>query len=168
MIEWHNLFALTLRDYLTDSNYEVDSEKYLSLQEQYLDVVIIKKSEGKPLQEVPDGLEDLSFHNLLTYKSVWEPLDSWAIDELISSYVLYRKQVSPSLNKLLPRKNFRLYAIATRFAQQLTSQIKKYQKSLVASLNLELPQINTILRQAIKPIAACVYEIFWGNNAIRL
>ncbi|RKZ93571.1 MAG: hypothetical protein DRR19_00640 [Candidatus Parabeggiatoa sp. nov. 1] len=115
MIDWHHLFGL-------ESNYEVELEKSLSLQQQYLDVVIIKKSEGKPLKEVPDGLDNLSEHNLLTYKSLWEPLDSWAINELISSYVIYRKQVSPSLNKLLPKEHFRLYAVSTRFPQQIINR----------------------------------------------
>ncbi len=118
MIDWHHLFGLTIADYLTDSNYEVELEKFLSLQQQYLEVVIIKKSEGKALEEVPDGLDNLSDHNLLTYKSLWEPLDDWAINELISSYVIYRKQVSPSLNKLLPKEHFQLYAVATRFPQR--------------------------------------------------
>jgi hypothetical protein len=168
MIDWHHLFGLTLTDYLTDSNYQVELEKSLSLQQQYLDVVIIKKSEGKPLVEVPDGLEDLSEHNLLTYKSLWEPLDSWAIQELMSSYVIYRKQVSPSLNKLLPPENFRLYAVATRFPKQLTGQIKAYHKSLVAGLNLESATSKAISEQAIKSMAAGVYEIFWGTHQVRL
>jgi hypothetical protein len=168
MIDWHHLFGLTLKDYLTDSNYEVELEKYLSLQQQYLDVVIIKKSEGKPLTEMPDGLENLSEHNLLTYKSLWEPLDSWAIDELISSYVIYRKQVSPSLNELLPPENFRLYAVATRFPQQLIGQLKKYPKSLAASLKLKSATRKAVSELAVKKIVAGVYEIFWGTQIIRL
>jgi hypothetical protein len=152
MIDWHHLFGLTLKDYLTESNYDVELEKDLSLQQQYLDVVIIKKSEGKPLKEVPDGLENLSQHNLLTYKSLWEPLDNWAINELISSYVIYRKQVSPSLNKLLPTENFRLYAVCTRFPQQLTRQIKAYQNSLVGGLNLDQYALKAIMKEAVKQI----------------
>ncbi|MEN8219945.1 MAG: hypothetical protein ABFS56_27070 [Pseudomonadota bacterium] len=31
-----------------------------------------------------------------------EPLDVWAIEELIGHYVNYRKQMSPSLDDLLP------------------------------------------------------------------
>ncbi len=169
MIDWHHLFGLTLKDYLTESNYEVELEKSLSLQQQYLDVVIIKKSEGKPLKEVPDGLDNLSEHNLLTYKSLWEPLDSWAISELISSYVIYRKQVSPSLNKLLPPEQFRLYAVSTRYPQQLIRQIKERQKSLVAGLNLDLATVDAISGQAVKKIVPGVYEInYVTNDVIRL
>ncbi len=168
MIDWHHLFGLTLKDYLTESNYDVELEKDLSLQQQYLDVVIIKKSEGKPLKEVPDGLENLSQHNLLTYKSLWEPLDNWAINELIGSYVIYRKQVSPSLNDLLPTENFRLYAVCTRFPQQLTRKIKEYQKSLAAGLKLEKATLEAISRQAVKQIVPGVYEINCVTNVIRL
>jgi hypothetical protein len=168
MIDWHHLFGLTLKDYLTESYYEVELEKYLSLQQQYLDVVIIKKSEGKPLEEMPDGLDNLSEHNLLTYKSLWEPLDDWAIHELINSYVIYRKQVSPSSKNLLPPENFQLYAVATRFPQQLVGQIKAYQKSLVAGLNLDSATIEAISKQAVKPIMPGVYEINCVMKMIRL
>jgi hypothetical protein len=40
--------------------------------------------------------------------------DEWAADELIWYFVNYRKQVSPSLKQLLPREDFRLYAVCTR------------------------------------------------------
>jgi formylglycine-generating enzyme required for sulfatase activity len=42
-----------------------------------------------------DGLDNLAGHNLLTYKSLREPLDDWALQELTGHYVNYRKQASP-------------------------------------------------------------------------
>jgi len=114
MIEWHRLFGLTLMDFFTDSFYEVELEKDLSIQEQFLDVIILKKSEGKPPAELPDGLENLSDYNLITYKSLREPLDDWALDELIGYYTMFRKQASPTLKELLPIEAFQLYAVCTR------------------------------------------------------
>jgi len=90
-------------------------EKDLTFQEQYLDILIIKKSEGQPLKELPIGLENLSNYNLLTYKSIREPLSAWTLDELIGYYTMYRKHLSPSQKVLLPVKNFQLYAVCTRY-----------------------------------------------------
>ncbi len=59
-INWHRLFGLTLMDLFTNSNYQVELEKELSLKKQYLDVVIIRKTIGKPLAAVPVGLENLN------------------------------------------------------------------------------------------------------------
>lgn len=44
-------------DLLANSNYQVELEKELSLKKQYLDVVIIRKTLGNPLTEIPVGLE---------------------------------------------------------------------------------------------------------------
>jgi len=75
MIEWHRLFGLTLTDLFIGSSYDVELEKDLSLKQQFLDVVIIEKKQGNPLQEFPDGLENLAAHNLMTYKSHQQPLE---------------------------------------------------------------------------------------------
>jgi hypothetical protein len=40
---------------------------------------------------------------------------SWA--QLTGHYVNYRKQVSPSLDSLLPQMEFRLYAVAHEYSQ---------------------------------------------------
>jgi hypothetical protein len=74
--------------------------------------------------KLPDGLDNLTAHNLLSYKSLHEPLDGWAIKELIGHYVNYRKQVSPSLNQLLPESQFQLYGISTRFPKKLEQLIR--------------------------------------------
>jgi hypothetical protein len=121
--DWHRLFGITLIDYFTDTKYHVELEKELSHKKQRLDVIIIEQTKGPPLVEVPDGLENLAKHNLLTYKSHHQPLDAWAIDELLGHYVNYRKQESPSLHKLLPPKKFRLYAVSTRYPYKLAREV---------------------------------------------
>jgi hypothetical protein len=75
---------------------------------------------------------------------VREPFDDWTLDELIGYYVNYRKQVSPSLNDLLPKEQFRLYGVSTRFPQKLA----------------ELVRLD-----ALQP---GVYEVVWGTHRIRV
>ena len=123
MIEWHRLFGLALTDFFAESSYRVELEKDLSLKQQLLDVIIIEQIAGRPIEDVPDGLDDLAAHNLVTYKSHREALDAWAIDELIGHYVNYRKQISPSADELLPVEGFRLYAVSTRHPKKLEDEI---------------------------------------------
>jgi hypothetical protein len=80
----------------------------------------------------------------LTYKSIRQPLEGWALDELIGHYVNYRKQISPSLEKLLPVEDFRLYAVSTREPEKLATEVS------LASLK------------------EGVYEAPWGSQRIRI
>ena len=73
--DWHRLFGITLTDFFTDTAYTVELEKDLSLKKQFLDVVIIEKKEGAMPDELPDGLENMGQHNLISYKSMHEPFD---------------------------------------------------------------------------------------------
>lgn len=123
MLNWHRLFGLALIDYFLDSPFVVELETDLSVTEQLLDVVIIEQEDGEFNGELPDGLDNLSRHNLLTYKSLHQPLDAWALDELLGHYVNYRKQRSPSLQKLLPVEDFRLYGVSTREPQKLKREV---------------------------------------------
>ncbi|MGE0084936.1 MAG: hypothetical protein AB7S75_11005 [Desulfococcaceae bacterium] len=143
MIQWHRLFGLTLTDFFTGSSYEVELEKDLSLRQQLLDVVIIEKKEGAPPAELPDGLDNMGVHNLMTYKSHQEALDAWTVDELMGHYVNYRKQISPSGN-LLPEEDFRLYAVSTRYPEKLAEQV------------------------VLTSVSPGVYNVCWGVREIRV
>jgi hypothetical protein len=120
--DWHRLFGLTLTDVFSDTPWRVELEKDLAMQRQRLDVVIIEQTapDGSAA-DLPDGFDALRRHNLLTYKSKQEPLDGWALDELIGHYVNYRKLLSPKPG-LLPESDFQLYAVATRHPQGLARQ----------------------------------------------
>jgi hypothetical protein len=107
-LNWHRLFGLLLTDFFADSPFEVELEKDLSAKKQILDVVPLRKRPGRFARRLPDGFDELAPHNLLTFKSYREPLDDWALKELTGHYVNYRKQVSPSLQSLLPEEAFRL------------------------------------------------------------
>jgi len=142
--DWHQLFGITLTDFFTDTAYTVELEKDLSLKKQFLDVVIIEKKEGRIPDELPDGLEDMAAHNLISYKSVHEAFDDWSADELIGHFVNYRKQVSPSLKELIPKEDFMLYAVCTRFPEKLKKE--------------------AVLTQVMDG----VYDLRWGIRDIRL
>ncbi len=119
MIDWHRIFGIAVTEHFEGTSYTVELEKDLSLKQQFLDVVIVEKGEGEPPEEFPDGLENMSAHNLITYKSHQESLDDWTLDEFLSYFVNYRKQVSPSMKKLLPLGDFRRYAVSTRYPEKL-------------------------------------------------
>ena len=144
MTNWHHLFGLFLIDFFTNTPYEVELEKDLSIRQQLLDMVVLRKMPGILQKRLPDGLDGLADYNLLTYKSLHEPLDDWAIKELVGHYVNYRKQVGPSMNDLIPESNFKLYAISTRYPKKLAEK-------------LTLHSINQ-----------GVYDIVWGTDTIRL
>ena len=144
MLRWHRWFGLLLADYFTDTAYEVRLEEELSLKQQYLDVLILRRNEGgKEPEELPDGLHGLADHNLITYKSSAETLDVWALDELMSHYVIYRKKTKVK-GHLLPETDFCFYAVSTLYPRKL------------------LQQVNS------KEISSGVFDIYWGVHRIRL
>jgi hypothetical protein len=127
MIDWHRIFGLALTDLFTNTNYQVELEKDVSTQQQFLDVAIVEQIEGPPVASLPDGLDNLAKYNLLTYKSYQETLDKWALKELVGHYLAYRKLVSPDLNHLRPEEEFRLYAACTRYPTNLGKLLTKTQ-----------------------------------------
>jgi hypothetical protein len=120
---WHRLFALSWMDFFHGLPVTVEMEKDLSLKQQRLDVVILRKEPGPLSCRLPDGFEELTAYNLVSFKSHQEKLSAWALEELIGHYVNLRKQVSPSMDEddLLAADQFRLYAVSTRYPQQLAS-----------------------------------------------
>src|SRR5438093_10185267 len=100
--DWHRLFGLLLTDFFSGTPFTVEVERDLSQQQQLLDVVIVRRTRGRFAGRLPDGLEGLAAHNLLTFKSHREALDGWAMKELVGHYVAYRKLASASPSELLP------------------------------------------------------------------
>jgi hypothetical protein len=142
--DWHRLFGLLLTDFFTDSPFVVEVERDVSIQQQLLDVVVIRRNKGTIPNRLPDGLEGLANHNLITFKSHHETLDAWAMKELVGHYVAYRKHVSQSTTDLIQEEQFRLYAVCARFPQKLSVQVQ-WQKRL-----------------------AGVYDCQWGTDTIRV
>jgi hypothetical protein len=121
--DWHRLFGLLLADFFCGSPFIVEVERDLSQQQQFLDVVILRRGRGRFAGRLPDGVEGLAEHNLVTFKSHREALDDWAVKELVGAYVAYRKLVSRSPSDLLPEERFRLYAVCARFLHNLAGQV---------------------------------------------
>ncbi len=144
MIPWHRLFGIALTDLLAGTAWEVVLELDLSVKQQLLDIVIVRRKKGEQPRELPDGLGPLADHNLVTYKSLREPLDGWALKELAAHAVNYRKQVSPSFDRLLPESSFRLFAVCTRFPKKLANQV------------------------TWQPVSPGVYDVPWGTDTIRV
>jgi len=119
----HRLFGLSWMDFFQGTDIDVQTELDLSAKQQFIDVILIRRGPGPVPRPLPDGFEDLAPHNLVTFKSHQEALDCWAVWELVGHFVNYRKQVSPSMQDLLPEDHFRLFAVCARFPQNLAQQV---------------------------------------------
>jgi hypothetical protein len=170
-INWHRWFGIGLTDRLAGTPWRVELEKELALKSQRLDVVIIERADAEALPDaaaldLPDGLDNLRAHNLLTYKSQHEALDAWALDELLGHYVNYRKLLAdggdgavtgrPSSDgadertapPLPPENAFQLYAVATREPVKL---------------------LRRLPAEALRPTPlAGVHDLRWGGRTVRL
>ena len=120
---WHRLFGMGWTDFFAGLPVVVEMEKDLSQKQQFLDVAILRTNDDPIPYRLPDGFEDLGRHNLITFKSHHDTLDGWALNELVSYYVNYRKQISPSMNDLLPEADFRLFAVSVRFPLGMSGRV---------------------------------------------
>ena len=120
---WHRLFGMAWTDAFAGLPVLVEMEKDLSQKQQFLDVALIRTNQEPISDRLPDGFEDLATHNLITFKSHHDTLDGWTLNELVSYYVNYRKQVSPSMNELLPESDFRLFAVSVRFPLGMSGRV---------------------------------------------
>ena len=143
-MNWHRLFGLILSDFFAGSPYLVELEKDLALRKQLLDVVVLRRGPGRFAGRLPDGFDNLAAHNLITFKSHQETLDDWALKELTGHYVNYRKQCSPASRPLLPERDFRLYAVCSRYPHNLANDV------------------------TLEPVQAGVYECRRGTDVIRI
>ncbi len=119
---WHRLFGLLLSDHLAGSPFTVVLEIDLSRKQQLLDVLVVQRRPGRVTRPLPDGLDDLVAHNLITFKSHREPLTDWALKELTGHYVNYRKQVSPR-GRRMPEDQFRMCAVCARPPRDLFASV---------------------------------------------
>jgi hypothetical protein len=121
--DWHRMFGLLLMDFFTGSPFQVHLETDLSLKKQLLDVVVIHKGEGSFAEALPDGFGELAPYNLVTFKSFQETLTDFTLKELTGHYVNFLKQVSPTMQDLLPEAMFRLFAVSARYPRELARQV---------------------------------------------
>jgi hypothetical protein len=67
--DWHRVVGLLLTDFFTGSPCTVEVERDLSQQQKFLDVVILRRGRGRFVGRLPDGLDGLAAHNLISFKS---------------------------------------------------------------------------------------------------
>ena len=120
---WHRWFGLTWMDLFYQTPVVVEPEKDTSVQQQLLDVLVLRPGPMPADRPLPDGFGDMAAHNLITFKSHHEPMDEWALLELLNHFVAYRKFASPSTSDLLPWDAFRLYAVSVRSPEGLSSRV---------------------------------------------
>ncbi|QEP41932.1 hypothetical protein D5085_01485 [Ectothiorhodospiraceae bacterium BW-2] len=96
--QWHRLFGLRVQEPFHDSPYRVEVEIDVAKVPQFLDVVVeqCEARDWAGANTLPDGLQPLRPHNLITFKSHHESLSDWSVKELVGYYVSYRKQLSES------------------------------------------------------------------------
>jgi hypothetical protein len=120
---WHRLFGLSWMDFFRGTAVQVEMERDLSVKQQLLDVLLICARDVVLPRRLPDGF-DLAAYNLVSFRSYQDSLDGWILNELVGHFVNLRKQVSPSMQDLLPETDFRLFAVVVRFPHKLAKQVE--------------------------------------------
>ncbi len=143
-IAWHRIFGMALTQYFAGSGWKVDVEVDLSVQQQRLDVVVLRGGSATAPVRWPDGFGTPAEYNLLTFKALKDPLSAFAMKELVSHSVSYRKLVSPDLDHLLPEEHFRLLAVSMQYPSGLAERI------------------------ALQPRGPGAYDVQWGTDDIRV
>src|ERR1700677_2564608 len=95
-IPWHRIFGMALTQYFANTAWRVDVEVDLSLQQQRLDIVVLRRRDNTTPPLWPDGFGVPAEYNLLTFKALQDPLSAWTLKELAAHSVNYRKQISPN------------------------------------------------------------------------
>jgi len=75
-IAWHRIFGMALTQYFAGTTWKVDVEVDLSLQQQRLDIVILRREGDSTQLQWPDGFGAPADYNLLTFKALQDPLDA--------------------------------------------------------------------------------------------
>jgi hypothetical protein len=143
-IAWHRIFGMALTQYFAGSAWKVEVEVDLSLQQQRLDLVVLRRGAEAPEPVWPDGFGPPAEYNLLTFKALKDPLDAWTLKELSAHSVNYRKLVSPDLDHLMPEEHFRLLAASMHFPRGLAERV------------------------ALLPRCPGAYDVQWGTDIIRV
>jgi len=167
MINWHRIFGAVLFDLFDGSSYTVELEKELSLKQQFLDVVIVQQTQADIIlpKNLPDGLDNLREHNLLTFKSHQESLNREAIFKLYGHFVNYCKQAADQ-NLTVNFDNCQLYAVTARKPEKLFAQ-GNFQQIAEGVYDYEVLQCTTriIVTGTIdNAVHNALWQLFSGNQ----
>jgi len=135
---------MALTQHFAGTGWCVDVEVDLSLQQQRLDLVVVRRGVALAVPLWPDGFGLPADYNLFTFKALNDPLDHWALKELLAHAVNYRKSVSPDRDRLLPEEQFRLLAVSMRYPRGLAERVP------------------------LQPRGPGFYDVQWGTDTIRV
>ncbi len=119
---WHLLLGTTLNYKFGGSGTVVKSEVETTVTPQRVDFVIGNLSDYAKINQILDGLNPQADHNIVTYKSHHETLDTNAINEHIGYYVGYKKGIEKLTDKDHSKDTYHLVAVCTRYPEVLASQ----------------------------------------------
>lgn len=152
LLSWFIMFGTHHMGYDSQISSAIYPYRTPILQNQSGELESERNREGPPPAELPDGLEDMSLHNLMTYKSHQESLDGWALDELLGHFVNYRKSVGSRTEGLPPIEDFRLYAVTARYPAKLAEAVElERQTNGVYDVRWGIRNIRIIVLSRISP-----------------
>ena len=147
IINWHRAFGIAIKKLISDYGYHVKTEVEVSQQKQLLDLIIIRQEQQKPIHQkakLCDGFDNLSKHNLISYKSLHESFNTYAAEELYSYYINYSKLDEQQALKL-SRDDYQLYGITTRMPKKLLQTVRyKQTKPGIYDLNTQGKRIKNL------------------------
>jgi hypothetical protein len=138
----HRLFGLSWIDFFQGSPVGVETELDLSLKQQFVDVVLIRKGPGPVPRRLPDGFEELAAHNLVTFKELPRAehnamlLLFSAREELLQYAREHYQPHSPETSTLL-YELFKAYSEDLTMADKLKEFVRQSIDELLKSLRPE-------------------------------
>ncbi len=135
---WHRYLGIVLGDYYSDGPVEVILEKDLSQRQKFLDILLLLAGQIPWAAETcPVGLEPANIrpHNLISFKSHQDLLNSAAVEHLIACLSDYRYQAQAEKRaeldpdaakkepKLLPNDQIRAIAVTARYPEALAAEL---------------------------------------------
>lgn len=117
--DWHQFFGMVFAHQTVHLPYTLEVDYNVDRTEQLIDILLRKDDPNAPQPVLPDGMENLRIHNLLTFKSFQETLDLFTVRELLLYGLLYQKMQAPKGHDILPDDEIGLYAVSTRYPRDL-------------------------------------------------
>ena len=145
--QWHRLLGLILEPLFDRLGYETKIEYDLSRQQQFIDLIVVRKKESeKQTEKLPksywENFGQLNEHNLISFKSYSESFNGFSLAELLGHYISYLKANE------LKGSQVNLYVITNHFPRKLLSPFNQAGFVNVVQpeevIELELPGIKTI------------------------
>ncbi len=170
LLAWHRLLGLILKDFFFGTRFEVELEKDLSEQQQLADIVVLEDTGSElpkpPPRELPDGMEFLKETNVISFKSLNEAFDRFALLELGAHGVALAKLHAKDDWKAYLDKKMTLFALTTRrpTTGTMAKLMKNTAKNDVFKVDLlGFRVIVIVLSKAPKSKRNAIWNLFSGR-----